>query len=116
MADQIEIQIAKTRWQEGTGFTATAYFRNRADSSADTPASIKYRIDCLTTGRAIKDWTTVTPGTSVEIAVTGSENAIQDDCNDYEVKQLTVQSDAGASDQCRGRKTWRVENLYGLVT
>jgi hypothetical protein len=116
MADQIAIVIQKTRVQEGSGFVATAYFRNRSDASADTPSTVKYRLDCLTTGQQILDWTSVTAGESVSITVTGAQNAILNDDNDYEVKQLTVESDVGSADQCRGRKTWRVENIYGLMS
>ena len=115
MADQIEISIPKTQWQEGSGFTATAYFRTRSDSAADTPASVRYRIDCLTTGLVITDWTSATPGTSVDIAVTGTENAIQDQSNTYERKQLVVESDTDASDQCRGQIIWRIQNLLGVT-
>lgn len=116
MADQIEVQIPKTRWEEGSGFTAVASFRDRATAAADTPATVKYRLDCLTTGQTILDWTTVSPGSSVSIPITGAQNNILDDSNDYEIKQLTVESDVGSSDQCRGRKTWRVENIYGLIS
>lgn len=111
MADQVEIRLAKTRINEGSGFVATAYFRNREAATSDTPASIRYRIDCLTTCQQILGWTTGAPGASLAIQVTGAQNAIQSECNDYEVKQLTVESDTGAADQCRGTAEWRVTNI-----
>lgn len=113
MADQIEIQIPKTRIQEGSGFTATAYFRIRSTSAADTPSAVRYRLDCLTTKTQIADWTSASAASSVAISVTATHNAIIDDCNDYEWKQLTVESDNGASNQMRKTVRWRVENLYG---
>lgn len=111
--DQIEIQIPKTRIMEGTAFTATAYFRDRASAAADAPTTIKYRVDCLATGAEIADWTTVTPGETASIAITATHNAIQDDTNDFEWKQLTVASDFELATQCRKTVRWRVENLYG---
>lgn len=111
--DQIAISIPRTTWQEGSAFTATAYCRTRASAAAETPTSLKYRIDCLTTGKQIADWTTLTAASSASISVTGTHNAIQDDANDSEVRQLTVMADDGLSTQHRGSVRWRVENLYG---
>lgn len=113
MADQIAIVIPKTRWKEGSAFTAKARFRNRSDASADTPSTVKYRVDCLTTCTQLADWTTVSAASEVSISITATHNAIQDDCNAYEIKQLTVASDFEAADQCRETIEWRVENLYG---
>jgi hypothetical protein len=111
--DQIEIRIPKTLWQEGSAFDATVNFRARSSSAASTPTSIKYRLDCLTTQREVLGWTTVSAASSVTISVTGAQNAIQSDANDYETKQLTVMADDGLATQFRGVKRWRVENLYG---
>jgi hypothetical protein len=111
--DQIAISIPRTTWQEGSAFTATAYCRTRASAAAATPTTLKYRIDCLTTGREIADWTTLSAASSASISVTGAHNAIQDDSNDSEVRQLTVMADDGLSTQHRGSVRWRVENLYG---
>lgn len=110
-ADQIAIQIPKTRWKEGSAFSATAYFRNRATAAADAPAASRYRIDCLTTGRTIADWTTISPAANITISVTSAHNAILSDCNDRERKQLTVE----ATDECREAVVWTVENLYGTT-
>ena len=111
-ADQIAFVMPKTRWHEGSAFNVVAYFRLRSTAAAATPTSIKYRLDCLTTGMEILDWTTVSAASSATIAVTGAQNVIQNDGNDYEVKQLTVMLDEGLATQHRGRATWRVENLY----
>lgn len=114
MADQIAIQLAKTRWKEGSAFMATAYFRTRSTAAADTPSSVKYRIDCLTTGKVLADWTTVSAASNVSISITATHNAIQDQSNRYERKQLTVASDVDAADQHRETAEWRVENIRGF--
>lgn len=113
MTDQVVIQAPKTKWPEGSSFVATAYFRDRATSAADAPSTVKYRIDCLTTGRQVVDWTTASAAASVAISITATHNAILNDCNAYETKQLTVAGDFEAADQSKGTYTWRVENLYG---
>jgi hypothetical protein len=113
MADQIAIRIPKTLWQEGSAFDASVNFRLRSTAAASIPTSIKYRLDCLTTKREVLDWTTVSASAAVTISITGAQNAIQNDCNDYEVKQLTVMADDGLATQHRVTKRYRVENLYG---
>jgi hypothetical protein len=113
VADQIELVIPRPVVQEGSSFTATAAFRTRSTSAASTPTTIKYRVDCLSTETELAGWTTVTPASSVSIAITGTHNATQSDANDVETKQLTVMADEGLDTQVRQAVRWRVENLFG---
>jgi hypothetical protein len=113
MADQIALSVPKKRWMEGSAFTATADFRTRSTAAASTPTTIHYRIDCLTSGKEIADWTSVSAASSASISITGAHNAIQSDANDYEIKQLTVVADKDLATQHRERILWTVENLYG---
>lgn len=113
MADQIALRVPRDTWKEGSAFTATANFRTRSTAAASTPTTIHYRVDCLTTGQQIADDTSVSAASSASIAITGTHNAILDDANEAEVKQLTVTADQGLSTQHRESITWRVENLYG---
>ena len=113
MADQVEIQAPKTRWYEGSAFAAAAYFRDRATAAADTPTNVYYRIDCLKTGTELQDWTSVSAASSVNIAVTPTHNAIQNQGNRRERKQLTVVADYGLSTEHKGIFVWQVENLRG---
>lgn len=113
MADQIAIRIPKTNWQEGSAFTASVDFRTRSTGAASTPTTIHYRLDCVTTQRELLAWTSVSAASSVSLAITGAQNAIQSDCNDYEWKQLTVKVDDGLSTQHVDVKKWRIGNLYG---
>jgi hypothetical protein len=113
-ADQIAIQLPKPNFGEGSSFTLTAYFRNRATAAAaTTPTTVDVRLDCLTTGITLRDWTTVTPAANVSIAVTGAENAIQNAGNKREQKQVTIMLDEGLDTQLREIAIWTVENLYG---
>jgi hypothetical protein len=111
--DMIALQIPKTRVKEGSAFTATAYFRTRSTAAATTPTTIHYRLDCLTTGAELADWTSVSAATSASLSITGTHNSIQSNGNDSEVKQLTVVTDKDLATQYREAVTWAVENLYG---
>ena len=111
--DQIAIQLSKTRWNEGSAFPLPVYLRLRSTGAAATPTTIHYRIDCLTTGREVADDTSVSAASNFTIAVTGTHNAILNDCNSQETKQLTVICDKDLSTQHREAATWTVENPYG---
>ena len=106
MTDQVSITIPRPKVQEGSAFTATAYFRDRATAAASTPTNIKYRVDCLTTGTVLADWTTVSPATTATIAVTSTHNAIQS--AGTERKQITVAADYGLATQVTESVTWEV--------
>lgn len=111
--DQVEISLPRMRYNEGSAFTATAAFRNRATSASAVPSTAKYRIDCLDTLTVLQGWTSLTPAASISIPITASHNAIQSVSNRRERKQLTVASDPDAADQFRAAALWDVENLWG---
>jgi hypothetical protein len=111
--DQIAIQLSKPRWNEGSAFNAVAYFRDRATSAAVTPTTVKYRLDCLATGKALVGWTTLSAASSVTVPVSATANAIQSDANKSERKQLTVKADDGLSTQFEDAVVYTVDNLYG---
>ena len=106
------VYIPKTEVLEGSSFTGIVYFRT--GSSSDTPSTAKYRVDCLTTGKNLTAWTSLTPSTSVNISVTATENAIQDANNKTETKQLTVAADPDTASQTRSMAIWKVKNIQGF--
>ena len=108
----VHISIPVIKTQEGSSFNATAYFRSAGTASASTTA--KYRVDCLTTGKELTDWTTITPAVSITIALTATHNAIQWQTNRIEKKQLIVASDPGGAGQTRDKATWIVENIENV--
>jgi hypothetical protein len=111
--DQVTVKIPRLSVREGSAFTATAYFRDRATAASSTPTSAKYRVDCLTTRKQLTDWTALTPAGSIEIAMAGTHSDIQDDSNQYERKQLTVAGDYGLATQVMETATWQVVNAFG---
>ena len=108
----VYISIPVISVMEGGSFNATAYFRLAGAASASTTA--KYRVDCLTTGKELTDWTTLTPAVSISIPITSTHNAIQWASNRFEKKQLIVASDPDATDQTRDRVVWKVENIENV--
>lgn len=111
MTDQILITMRKDRWKESSSVTATARFRDRASADEVTPTNVYYRLDCLTTGKALTDWTSATPGETVDITITPTQNAMQSDCNVRERKQITVAADYGLSTEFRESLVYEIENV-----
>lgn len=112
--DQVSIVLQRPSVKEDSAQSATAYFRDRATEAASTPTNIYYRLDCLTTGTAILDWTTVSAASNATISITSSQNQIYDASNTYETKRLTVAGDYGLSTQVTETAFYRVENLSGV--
>jgi hypothetical protein len=112
--DQITFTIAKDCWREQSQVPVTVRFRDRALADEVTPTNVKYRLDCLTTGVPLLDWTSVTPGETVAITITPTQNAIQNNCNSHERKQLQVAADYGLSTQFVDAIDYEVTNLRGL--
>ena len=107
----IYIKIPYFKQREGSSFSATAYGRNASTDAAEAPTTAKYRVDCITTGKVLTDWTTLTPASSMAISITATENAIQDQANRFEKKQLTVAANPDTATQYRAVVTWKVENI-----
>lgn len=112
--DQITFTLRKDRWKERSQITVGARFRDRALADEVTPTNVKYRLDCLTTGVQIADWTSVTPGETVTITITPTQNAIQYFCNRNERKQLMLAADYGLATQFIESINWEITNLQGL--
>jgi hypothetical protein len=111
MADQVSIQLAETIVNAGSAVTATVNFRTRSTAAASTPTSIRYRVDCLTSGRQVIADTSVAAASSVSITIPGTSNGTIDDGKEFEVRQLTVTADYGLSTQAKAAATWRVRNI-----
>ena len=110
--DTVAIQLPKPRVKEGSGFTATAYFRDAGVASV--PTNVQYRIDNITNGYVVSDWTSVTAAANVSIAITGTQNALRSQCNRFERLQLTVDANHGLSTQVRDSAVYEVENVRGV--
>ncbi len=109
---EVYIKLPQLTFKEGASFDATAYFRE--GEASEVPTTVKYRVDCLTTGKELTDWTTVTPAASVTISITATENAIQSQWNKSERKQITVARNPDLATQVRESVIYKVKNIAGF--
>jgi hypothetical protein len=101
-------------YNEGDAFIQDIGFYD-SDFSASTPATARYRIDCLTNKREVSDWTEISsPTQAEEIVVTSSDNAIINTRNKQELRQMVVQSNYGTDTQKSETIEWTVRNLQGV--
>lgn len=107
------IQYIDPYVKEKGSISVNAYFRD-STNAASAPTTVHYRIDCLTTGTKVLDWTSVSPAVSVTISVTSSQNAIISDNNARERKQITVSADKGTTTETRDTAFWICENIEGF--
>lgn len=112
--DQVELTLPRLKWNEGSAFTITANFRNRATSASAVPSTAKFRVDCLDTLTVLASWTSLTPAANISIPILAAYNAIQSASNQRERKQIVVSSDPDATDQFRQVAVWTVENVWGV--
>ncbi len=90
-------------------------FKFLDDGAASTPVSARYRIECLTTQKTVRDWTEITPAQEVTITVTSSDNAIQHSRNKEERKLIVIQSNYDTDTQKSETLEWSVRNLQGVI-
>lgn len=102
------------RIKEGSYFEVEARFFD-SDGAVALPANIHYQIACLTTGKTIRDWTSVPIGTVVTIIATPDDNVIQNSKNARERKQMVVRSDSGTNLQTVNSIDWIVDNLQSVT-
>lgn len=97
---------------EDSAFTLTIKFWDDAAEpwTAYTPSSIKYRIDCLSSGAQLTDWTSVSAASSVAQVIPASAQSIQRETNWRERRKVTVMANDGLSTQYQGAFDYYVEN------
>jgi len=105
----IYVNLPRLELQEGSSVTATAYFRD-VDAST-VPTTARYRIDCSTTGDAVRAWTDLTPAASIDIDLTPDDTAIVSNTRRDERKQLTVEVNTDLDTQVRERVFYIVKNI-----
>lgn len=105
-------QALTPRINEGEAFRLTVRPLS-ADLGATTPTTVRYRIDDLNQGTAVLDWTTVTPGTSMNIVVTSAQNALRN-CLSIERRQVVIEATDSDGPM---RRTWEYEiaDLQGIA-
>lgn len=92
----------------------TATFKDKA-GAAQTPSTVTYRIDCLTTGAVILSDTSLTPASSIEITITATQNAMQLAGNLRETRRVTVRATYGVGDSINDQYDYDILNLTGVT-
>lgn len=83
-------QAVMTRIYEGAIHKLHVHALN-SDLAQTTPTSARYRIDNLTDGTTIKDWTTLTPSTSMDVLISAADNALTSGCS-RERRQVVIEA------------------------
>jgi hypothetical protein len=108
--DKIAIQISRTRVNEGDSFPVNLAFVDLEGETTEAPDTVDFRVDCLTTGHIMVDWTTAAPGDTSSIQIDSAANALQVRSNRTERRQLTVRANRDATTQVSGQVRWTVRN------
>lgn len=102
------VNVPKPLVDERSSFNATSYYRSAGTASAPTTAA--YRIDDLTTGTVIQDWTALAAAAEISIPVTSNNNRLIDRCNDNEKRLITVAADKDTDTETRDNIEYVVNN------
>lgn len=108
----VQVGISPTlRVNEGEAFRVTLRPLS-ADLAATTPTTMRYRLDDVNQGSAILDWTSLTPGTAVNVVITSAQNAIR---NGLSVERRQLVFEASDNDgPIRRTLDYDIANLTGI--
>jgi hypothetical protein len=98
---------------EGSSADFVVSFRD-ADGDLAVPTAVRYRIDCMTTGAQIKDWTSLSAASSVTVPMTPTENVMQSESNSRETRRVTIEASYAAADKIVDFEEFTLANSMGL--
>lgn len=104
--------MAFERVNEDTTSYLTLRFFDASGAPA-TPAAVQYRVDCLTNGRQVRDWTPVAGSLAdtIQIVLTPGDNAILSQANAGEQRAVQIIASYGAGEQFHGEHLYEIDNL-----
>jgi hypothetical protein len=100
---------------EGSSFPITASFFDE-NFAPVTPASVRYRIDCVSTGTELLGWTEAPVATTLVVSAASTHNRIISTRNLLETKAITVECEFGTPNQFSDEYRWSVRNIPGIFT
>ncbi|MFO0949340.1 MAG: hypothetical protein U1D30_26080 [Planctomycetota bacterium] len=96
---------------ENTTAYLTVSFQDKTGTPA-VPTAILYRLDCISNGREIADWTTITsPSSTIELTLSPLQNCIYNTSRRRELRSLQVIATYGPGDQIHAEFRFEVINL-----
>lgn len=84
------------------------------DDVPTVPNTLRYRLDCQTTGTTLIDWTDVSPVSLLEVTVPADTNRIINTRNKVERKVFTVDANTGTADAFTCEELYEVKNLTAV--
>jgi len=115
MIDQIVFFQRKDHIREGSQHVITAKFKDRSSAALVVPTNIRYRLDDLRSGTTVLDWTSISADDEITITITATQNALQDQFQREEVRELVLAVDYGLSTQYIDSITYTLENIHGVT-
>lgn len=86
-----------------------------ATGALQTPVSVTYRIEDVSTGRLVRDDTSLSPNVEVEIVLTPEDNSLPEGSSlPCEKRRVTLTATYAASEQITSQYVYRVLNLAGI--
>ena len=102
---------------EASTFSVRARFTG-ANGSAQTPSTVRYKIVDVDNSRTVRDWTSLTPSSTVSFTVAASDNEIFSDVRGnrkkIEHRVLVIQANANLDDQFTDEESYAIRNLKGF--
>lgn len=86
-----------------------------ADGEPAVPATVTYRVDCLTTGEEVVADTALTPAASLALDLGASVQAMRGPGNRREVRRVTVSATYGDDDEAHAEYLYEVRDLGGVA-
>ncbi len=97
--------------------TVRARFFNET-GDVTTPTSARYLVRDVSNDRVVRDWTSLSPAATIDIAIAASDNDLYDSgrrAKRFERRVVTVQADEGTATQRTDEIEYWVRNLAGIT-
>lgn len=108
-ANAIYLSTPTRKINERSSMVVTARFRDRASNADVTPTNVYYSLfNC--DGYEITGWTSLTPGTTVSVTLSPTQNEIRNGTRALEAKYITFAADYGLSTEYRETFRYEVRN------
>lgn len=85
------------------------------DDVPTTPTTLRYRLDCQTTGTELIGWTEVTPTSFLQVTVPAEMNRIINTRNRVERRVFTIDANTGTDDAYTTEEVYEVRNLSAVT-
>jgi hypothetical protein len=113
MIDQIVFTANAEEIVEGSRLNVTAKFRDQSARTDATPTTVHWGLRDPANCRTIQEMTSVTPGTSVTLVTTATQNTCQY-CDGREYREVTVIVDRGLATQFVATHLYSIQNIGAI--